>query len=273
VNHHQIVVQITVIITNLLDSILNIQSEQELTIQRWCSTYVTFLLYDITCLHSICVLQHTFMQTARMIQSMKSEVEWPGFNSQQREGVFLLLPNPDQFRGLPSLLLSNWYQGHSPWEVKKTHSPPHSTEVKNVWAYDSTPFIFIMVRYLMEKKKTLNLSQYIYMQTWRSRGENKEGVWQSPCNSFQGHPHLSSPPILAHAADHTLMLRSRMHGACLWSLDSSVGIATGYGPDDRGIGVRVPVGSRIFSSARRPDRLCGPPNLLSNGYRRLFPRG
>jgi hypothetical protein len=25
-----------------------------------------------------------------------------------------------------------------------------------------------------------------------------------------------------------------------WSLDSSVGIATGYGLDDRGVGVRVP---------------------------------
>jgi hypothetical protein len=32
------------------------------------------------------------------------------------------------------------------------------------------------------------------------------------------------------------------------SLDSSVGIANGYGVDDRGVGVRVPVGSRILSS-------------------------
>jgi hypothetical protein len=37
---------------------------------------------------------------------------------------------------------------------------------------------------------------------------------------------------------------------------------TGYGLDDRGFGVQVPVGSRIFSSPRRPDRLWGPPNLL-----------
>jgi hypothetical protein len=54
---------------------------------------------------------------------------------------------------------------------------------------------------------------------------------------------------------------------------SEVGIATSYGLDDRGIGVQVPVGSRIFSSPRRPKRLWGPPNLLSNWYRRLFPRG
>jgi hypothetical protein len=46
------------------------------------------------------------------------------------------------------------------------------------------------------------------------------------------------------------------------SRDSSVGIATGYGLDDQGAGVRVPVGSRIFISPYLPDRLCGPPNLL-----------
>jgi hypothetical protein len=39
---------------------------------------------------------------------------------------------------------------------------------------------------------------------------------------------------------------------------------TGYGLHDLGIGVRVQVGSRIFSSPRRPDRLWGPPSLLSN---------
>jgi hypothetical protein len=45
------------------------------------------------------------------------------------------------------------------------------------------------------------------------------------------------------------------------------GIATGYGLGDRGVGVLVPVWSRIFSSPRRSDRLWGPPNFLSNGYR------
>jgi hypothetical protein len=57
------------------------------------------------------------------------------------------------------------------------------------------------------------------------------------------------------------------------SRDSVVGIATGYVLDDRGVGVRVPVGSRIFSSPRRPDRLWGPRNLLSNGYRGALSRG
>jgi hypothetical protein len=38
------------------------------------------------------------------------------------------------------------------------------------------------------------------------------------------------------------------------SRDSSVGIAIGYGLDDRGVGVRVQVGARIFSCPRCPDR-------------------
>jgi hypothetical protein len=51
-----------------------------------------------------------------------------------------------------------------------------------------------------------------------------------------------------------------------WSRDSVIGIVTGYGLNDGGVGVQAPVGSRIFSP-RRPDWLLGPPNLLSNGYR------
>jgi hypothetical protein len=50
-----------------------------------------------------------------------------------------------------------------------------------------------------------------------------------------------------------------------------VGIATSYGLDDRGLRVRVPVRSRIFSSPRRPER--GSPNLLSNGYLGSFRGG
>jgi hypothetical protein len=49
--------------------------------------------------------------------------------------------------------------------------------------------------------------------------------------------------------------------------DNVVGIATGYGLEDRGIGVRIPVGSRIFTFPYHPDRVWGPPNLLYNGYR------
>jgi hypothetical protein len=55
--------------------------------------------------------------------------------------------------------------------------------------------------------------------------------------------------------------------------DSVGGIATGYGLDYRGAGVRVPGSSRIFFPPRRPDRLWDPPCLLSNGYQWLFSRG
>jgi hypothetical protein len=41
----------------------------------------------------------------------------------------------------------------------------------------------------------------------------------------------------------------------MWIRDSAVGIATGYGLDGRGFGVRVPVGAGIFSYSFLPDRL------------------
>jgi hypothetical protein len=56
----------------------------------------------------------------------------------------------------------------------------------------------------------------------------------------------------------------------LMSSGSSVGIATGYGLDDRQIRVRVPVGSRILNTSYRSDKLWGPSRLLPTGYRRLF---
>jgi hypothetical protein len=56
------------------------------------------------------------------------------------------------------------------------------------------------------------------------------------------------------------------------SRDIVVCIATGYGLDDQGVGVRVAVGLRMFSSPLRPHRLWGPPSLISNGYKGLFLR-
>jgi hypothetical protein len=46
----------------------------------------------------------------------------------------------------------------------------------------------------------------------------------------------------------------------------NMNIATGYGLVDRGVGVRVPVGSRIYPSPCRADLLRGPPSLLASEY-------
>jgi hypothetical protein len=51
------------------------------------------------------------------------------------------------------------------------------------------------------------------------------------------------------------------------SRDSSVGIATGYGLDDRRVWIPFPLGPRSFFSPRRPHRFWGLPSLLSNGCR------
>jgi hypothetical protein len=54
------------------------------------------------------------------------------------------------------------------------------------------------------------------------------------------------------------------------SSGSVIGIATAYGMDNRKFGVPVPVGSRMLISPHRPDLLCSPHNLLSNGYWRAL---
>jgi hypothetical protein len=73
---------------------------------------------------------------------------------------------------------------------------------------------------------------------------------QEPSTSPYPEPYPSTP-------SHPISLRSilMLSTHLRWSLDSSVGIATGYGLDDRGVEVRVPQESRIFSFPSRPDWL------------------
>jgi hypothetical protein len=71
---------------------------------------------------------------------------------------------------------------------------------------------------------------------------------------------------------YTLLLKD-VNIAIPLSHGSAVGIMTGYVLDDRGIGVRVPVGSRILTSPYRPHRVCCSLNFLSNGYRRALSPG
>jgi hypothetical protein len=50
-----------------------------------------------------------------------------------------------------------------------------------------------------------------------------------------------------------------------------LGLALGYGLDDRGSRFRLPAGAGKFSLSPRPERLWGPPN--HNEYQELFPWG
>jgi hypothetical protein len=79
---------------------------------------------------------------------------------------------------------------------------------------------------------------------------------------------VAAPCVRRYPVDvkmsHALHSRSR---------NTTVGVATGYGLDGRGVGLWVPVGTRFVSSLRRPDRFGGPPSLLSIGCLWLFPRG
>jgi hypothetical protein len=81
------------------------------------------------------------------------------------------------------------------------------------------------------------------------------------CGSIHPLPHTSS----WHNAQGQLYLFTfTLHR----SRGSAVDIATGYGLDDRGFGVRVLVGARMFSSPSRPQRLWGPPEALSPRVKR-----
>jgi hypothetical protein len=60
--------------------------------------------------------------------------------------------------------------------------------------------------------------------------------------------------------------------------DQGAGVAqsvlkVGFGLDDRSTSPGRGNGGNFFSSPPRPNRLWGPPSLLSNGYRGLLPRG
>jgi hypothetical protein len=82
-------------------------------------------------------------------------------------------------------------------------------------------------------------------------------------------PHTGAYPEPDESSLYHPILFSKIHPNIILPpkynpYNTIVGIATSYGLDDRGVGVRVPVGSRIFSSPCRQDRLWGPPNLSNS---------
>jgi hypothetical protein len=77
--------------------------------------------------------------------------------------------------------------------------------------------------------------------------------------------------LASHSGDQPFVLVQSFYE--WYGRDSAVGVATGYGLDGEGVGVRVPEGASFPSSPCRPDRFWGPPSLLSIWYRGLFSRG
>jgi hypothetical protein len=111
-----------------------------------------------------------------------------------------------------------------------------------------------------------NIPQKSLGKAWKLSSEQLRTSWvlKQLCPKCDGDEFLKSQGIYQFVYSTNLFLGSR---------DSSVGLATGYRLGDRGVGVRVALGVRIFSSPCPPDRFWGPPSLLSNGYLGSFPGG
>jgi hypothetical protein len=82
------------------------------------------------------------------------------------------------------------------------------------------------------------------------------------------HNLLTSNHYFSHDVN-TDIIKSYFH---LRSRDSIVGRTTGYGLDNREVGVRVLVGSRIFSSPQHPDWLWAHPASYPMGTKGSFLR-
>jgi hypothetical protein len=85
------------------------------------------------------------------------------------------------------------------------------------------------------------------------------------CRRYQGIKNLQEKDLREKSTFSSLYKWTR-------SLDSLVGIATGYGLDDRGVGVRVPIVKHLllFTSSRQILGPTGP--FLSKLNLKLFPR-
>jgi hypothetical protein len=124
----------------------------------------------------------------------------------------------------------------------------------------------------IKRPLTSDLSQYIYVnRIYLTTRHYKISRWKGIVKWSKKLTGLCYSLPTSSCTRFEILAAATVQTGVFWvtirSRDSVVGIATGYGQDDRSAWVRVPVGSRISSSPRRPDRLWGPPNLPSNGYR------
>jgi hypothetical protein len=114
-------------------------------------------------------------------------------------------------------------------------------------------------------KITICTERYCYLQIFLRKSGNYNTDSSFHCCHFAFIIRLIYIYIYRQKKDGKYSLA--FYTGCPKSRDSVVGIATGYGLDDQGVGVGVPLEARIFTSPCRPDRLWGPPSLPPNGYR------
>jgi hypothetical protein len=85
----------------------------------------------------------------------------------------------------------------------------------------------------------------------RTGGRGREGIGASSESVRRGgHGSCADGHFKGVISFNTITTKKANTG---WSRDRAVGIATGGRIDDQGIGVRVQVASRVFSSSHHPD--------------------
>jgi hypothetical protein len=96
----------------------------------------------------------------------------------------------------------------------------------------------------------------------QSQTEGSDFIQALP-RGLQKH-NLELSKLMVRVADGTSIIgfTNGMYISVSESRNSLVGIATGYGLDERMIGFRFPAGAGNFSLTPCPDRLWGPPSLI-----------
>jgi hypothetical protein len=109
----------------------------------------------------------------------------------------------------------------------------------------------------------------------RRMKENEEQKGEDKCRLNTGYLYRPYPKILftrpyilnvsllpisirVKKTKEELQFNKTKYNRCIESRDSTVGIAIGYWLDDQGVGIRVQMGERIFTSPCRLDGLWGP---------------